>query len=69
MFWAIKNAKPEPIAILIDIRSEKFVEKNNNLERDDQDFEFNQDIDSDNENFRSPGWIGYQKRLKLSLKN
>ena len=34
------------------------------LERDDQDFEFNQDIDNDNENFRSPGWIRYQKRLK-----
>ena len=45
-------------------KAEKFIEKNNNLERDDQDFEFNQDIDNDNENFRSPGWIRYQKRLK-----
>ena len=42
----------------------KFIEKNNNLEKDDQDFEFNQDIDSDSDNFRSPGWIRYQKRLK-----
>ena len=42
----------------------EFIEKNNNLENDDQDFEFNQDIDNDNENFRSPGWIRYQKRLK-----
>ena len=40
------------------------VKRTNNLERDDQDFEFNQDIDNDNENFRSPGWIRYQKRLK-----
>ena len=48
----------------IDELPEKFIEKNNNLERDDQDFEFNQDIDNDNENYRSPGWIRYQKRLK-----
>ena len=46
---------------------EKNLEKNsffdqNNNEIDD--FEFNQDIDNDNENFRSPGWIRYQKRLK-----
>ena len=27
--WAVKKAVPEPIATLIDIRSEKFVEKNN----------------------------------------
>ena len=26
--WAIKKAVPDPIAILIDIKSEKFVEKN-----------------------------------------
>ena len=43
---------------------EKFIEKNNNLDKDDQDFEFNQDIDGDDDNFRSPGWIRYQKRLK-----
>ncbi len=48
----------------VDELPEKFIEKNNNLERDDQDFDFNQDIDNDNENFRSPGWIRYQKRLK-----
>ena len=48
----------------VDELPEKFIEKNNNLERDDQDFEFNQDIDNDNDNFRSPGWIRYQKRLK-----
>ena len=27
------------------------------------DFEFNQDLDSDSE-YRSPGWIRYQKRIK-----
>ena len=48
----------------VDELPEKFIEKNNNLERDDQDFDYNQDIDNDNENFRSPGWIRYQKRLK-----
>ncbi len=48
----------------VDELPEKFIEKNNNLEREDQDFEFNQDIENDNENFRSPGWIRYQKRLK-----
>ena len=48
----------------VDELPEKFIEKNNNLERDNQDFEFNQDIDNDNESFRSPGWIRYQKRLK-----
>ena len=48
----------------VDELPEKFIEKNNNLEKDDQDFEFNQDIDSDSDNFRSPGWIRYQKRLK-----
>ena len=27
-FWAMKNATPDPIAILIEIKSEKFVETN-----------------------------------------
>ena len=48
----------------VDELPEKFIEKNNNLDKDDQDFEFNQDIDGDDDNFRSPGWIRYQKRLK-----
>ena len=48
----------------VDELPEKFIEKNNNLERENQDFEFNQDIDNDNESLRSPGWIRYQKRLK-----
>ena len=36
-----------------------FDETNNN----EEDFDFNQDLD-DNDNFRSPGWIRYQKRIK-----
>ena len=46
---------------------EKFIEKNsffddNNNEM--EDFEFNQDLELDNDTKRSPGWIRYQKRLK-----
>ena len=33
------------------------------LKDENDDFEFNQDIDMD-ENIRSPGWIRYQKRIK-----
>ncbi|MBD1135037.1 UvrD-helicase domain-containing protein [Pelagibacterales bacterium SAG-MED47] len=36
-----------------------FDETNNN----EEDFDFNQDLD-DNDNFKSPGWIRYQKRIK-----
>ena len=43
---------------------EKYVEKNNNFAEDSKDdFEFNQDINFENE-VRSPGWIRYQKKLK-----
>ena len=46
---------------------EKNLEKNsfydqNNNEIDD--FEFNQDVNFDDDNIRSPGWIRYQKKLK-----
>ena len=46
---------------------EKFIEKNsffddNNNEM--EDFEFNQDLELDNDTKRSPGWMRYQKRLK-----
>ena len=50
----------------IDELPEKYLEKNsfyNEKENIDDDFEFNQDYE-DNENFRSPGWIRYQKRIK-----
>jgi len=50
----------------IDELPEEFIEKNSFFdENNDQhdDFEFNQDFD-DNDDYRSPGWIRYQKRLK-----
>ena len=50
----------------IDELPEKYLEKNsfyNEKENIDDDFEFNQDYEDD-ENFRSPGWIRYQKRIK-----
>ena len=49
------------------LKTEKNLEKNSFFDdeiNNEEDFEFNQDIDNDNENFRSPGWIRYQKRLK-----
>ena len=51
----------------IDELPEKFIEKNsffNESKEDLEDFEFNQDIDFDDESMRSPGWIRYQKKLK-----
>ena len=40
------------------------IKKNNNFEEDiEDDFEFNQDINFENE-IKSPGWIRYQKKLK-----
>jgi len=40
------------------------IKKNNYFEEDgEEDFEFNQDIDFENE-IKSPGWIRYQKKLK-----
>ncbi len=48
----------------IDELPEQFVKKNNSfVEEESEDFEFNQDIDFDNE-VKSPGWIRYQKKLK-----
>jgi len=46
---------------------EKFLEKNSFFEDNNheiEDFEFNQDLDVNNEDIRSPGWLRYQKRLK-----
>ncbi len=43
---------------------EKNLEKINSFEEnEDENFEFNQDFDTEDE-FRSPGWIRYQKRIK-----
>ncbi len=50
----------------IDELPEENLEKNsffNEIMDDTEDFEFNQDIDFD-DNIRSPGWIRYQKKLK-----
>ncbi len=50
----------------IDELPEKFLEKNSffNESNDEvDDFEFNQDFETD-EDYRSPGWIRYQKRIK-----
>ena len=48
----------------IDELPDKNIKKNNLFsEEENQDFEFNQDIDFENE-VRSPGWIRYQKKLK-----
>ncbi len=46
---------------------EKFLEKNSFFEDNNheiEDFEFNQDLEVNNEDVRSPGWLRYQKRLK-----
>ena len=48
----------------VDELPDEFIKKNNNFIKDHKDdFEFNQDIDFENE-IRSPGWLRYQKKLK-----
>jgi len=48
----------------VDELPDEYIKKNNNfVEEQNNDFEFNQDIDFENE-IRSPGWIRYQKKLK-----
>ncbi len=49
----------------IDELPDKYLEKNSFFDenKDTDDFEFNQDLDPDSD-YRSPGWIRYQKRLK-----
>ncbi len=50
----------------VDELPDEYIKKNNNfVEEKEEDFEFNQDIDFENESeIRSPGWIRYQKKLK-----
>ena len=49
----------------IDELPDKNIKKNNLFSEDDeQDFEFNQDIDFENNEVRSPGWIRYQRKIK-----
>ena len=47
----------------VDELPDKYIKKNNNfVEEENNDFDFNQDIDFENE-IKSPGWIRYQKKL------
>ena len=50
----------------IDELPNDFIEKNNFNDQDyiqEDDFEFNQDLDNEDD-YRSPGWLRYQKRIK-----
>ena len=48
----------------VDELPDEFIKKNNTFNNNEEnDFEFNQDIEFDNE-IRSPGWLRYQKKLK-----
>ncbi len=49
----------------IDELPDKYIKKINNYEKEEDDFfEFNQDFENDEDVYRSPGWLRYQKRLK-----
>ena len=49
----------------IDELPEKYIKKINDYEKEEENFfEFNQDLESDEDVYRSPGWLRYQKRLK-----
>ncbi len=45
---------------------EKYIKKINNYQKEEEEiFDFNQDLDENEEDiYRSPGWLRYQKRLK-----
>ncbi len=48
----------------VDELPDEFIKKNNSfIDQEENDFEFNQDIEFENE-IRSPGWYRYQKKLK-----
>ena len=47
----------------IDELPEENLNKNINTNNEGDEFDFNQDVDFENE-VRSPGWIRYQKKLK-----
>ncbi len=49
----------------VDELPEKFVKKINNYVREeDEFFDFNQDLENEENVYKSPGWLRYQKRLK-----
>ena len=48
----------------VDELPDEFIKKNNSFnDEEESDFEFNQDIEFENE-IKSPGWIRYQKKIK-----
>ena len=50
----------------VDELPEKYIKKINNYQKEEEEiFDFNQDLDENEEDiYRSPGWVRYQKRLK-----
>ena len=49
----------------VDELPEKYIKKINNFKKEEEDiFEFNQDLENEEDIYRSPGWLRYQKRLK-----
>ncbi len=50
----------------VDELPEKYIKKINNYQKEEEEiFDFNQDLDENEEDiYRSPGWLRYQKRLK-----
>ena len=48
----------------VDELPEKYIKKINNFKEEEDIFEFNQDLENDEDIYRSPGWVRYQKRLK-----
>ena len=47
----------------VDELPDEFIKKNNNfVNQEENDFEFNQDIEFENE-IKSPGWLRLQKKL------
>ena len=49
----------------VDELPEKYIKKVNNYQKEEEEiFEFNQDFENDEDLYRSPGWLRYQKRLK-----
>ena len=47
----------------VDELPDEFIKKNNSFsDQEESDFEFNQDIEFENE-IKSPGWLRFQKKL------
>jgi DNA helicase-2/ATP-dependent DNA helicase PcrA len=46
-----------------ELPSENIKKNNHFIEDEVEDFEFNQDVESENE-IKSPGWLRYQKKIK-----